>query len=268
MIEYLAFWRCSRLYTIELRDKTLQSEPVPGAMSEGAPPAGTRLTLELWHPNCWAIEATEELPGGVLAHAVYDAQMTDGSGMNSLFTAYGESEAEIEALLDHIRSSPLTEELRELRTQVDTRGHKTTPGSVSREFFLQHDPSDMICPLLLEHGFVHSAPGKIENGKEYWEVRYAGERGEIEADLDLIREKSGADIDVARVGTVGGDARQPPAVDQLTSSQRDVYELARERGYYEWPRETSTRELADELDLSKTTLLEHLRKAESKLLDP
>jgi predicted DNA binding protein len=47
-----------------------------------------------------------------------------------------------------------------------------------------------------------------------------------------------------------------------------VYEHARNAGYYEWPREASTRELADELDVSKTTLLEHLRKAEAKLLDP
>jgi len=47
-----------------------------------------------------------------------------------------------------------------------------------------------------------------------------------------------------------------------------VYEHAREAGYYEWPRGASTRELADDLDVSKTTLLEHLRKAESKLLDP
>lgn len=57
-------------------------------------------------------------------------------------------------------------------------------------------------------------------------------------------------------------------LDTLTRSQREAFELAREEGYYRWPREVSTRELAAEMDISKTTLLEHLRKAESKLLDP
>jgi hypothetical protein len=47
-----------------------------------------------------------------------------------------------------------------------------------------------------------------------------------------------------------------------------VFDLARKEGYYEWPRGTSTRELAELSGVSKTTLLEHLRKAEAKLLNP
>jgi predicted DNA binding protein len=45
-----------------------------------------------------------------------------------------------------------------------------------------------------------------------------------------------------------------------------VFELARQEGYYDWPRGTSVEALADQLDLSKSTLLEHLRKAEAKIL--
>ena len=54
--------------------------------------------------------------------------------------------------------------------------------------------------------------------------------------------------------------------DDLSERQREVYDLARAEGYYSWPRETSAGDLAAELDVSKATLLEHLRKAESKLL--
>lgn len=229
---------------------------------------GTRLTLDLWHPNCWAIQATADNPGGILAHAVYDTPARGESGVNSLFTAYGESEAEVEALLEAVDDSPFTETVRELHTQVDTRRCRTTPGRVSREFFLEHDPSDMICPLLLEHGFVHSSPGRIEGGREYWNVRYAGERSDIEDALDAIREEGNAKVQVERIGTVARERNPPENVDALTPAQREAFELARERGYYEWPRETSTRDLADELGVSKTTLLEHLRTAESKLLDP
>ncbi|MFC3477178.1 helix-turn-helix domain-containing protein [Halobacterium litoreum] len=237
-------------------------------MSRGTSATGTRLTLDLWHPDCWAIQATEDNPGGILAHAVYDSPTSGECSVNSLFTAYGETESEVEALLDSIDESPLTETVRELHTQLDTRTDPVAPGEVSREFFLEHDPTDMICPLLLEHGFVHSSPGRIEGGREYWNVRYAGERGDIEDELASIEKQANADIDIERIGSVGRETRDANRLDALTPSQREAFELARERGYYEWPREASTRELASELDVSKTTLLEHLRKAEAKLLDP
>jgi len=51
----------------------------------------------------------------------------------------------------------------------------------------------------------------------------------------------------------------------LSERQREVFKLARRRGYYEWPREVSATELAEELDVSKATALEHLRKAEAKI---
>lgn len=230
--------------------------------------AGTRLTLNLWHPDCWAIQTTAELPGGILAHAVYDSPTTGSTTVNGLYTAYGETEAAVEALLEAVDSSPLTGTINELHTRFAAPRRRISPGAVSREFFLEYDPDDMICPHLLEQGFVHRAPGRIEDGREYWDVCYAGERSEIEPRLDEICEKTGAEIEIERIRTTDGGDAQARRLDVLTESQREAFTLARERGYYEWPRETSTRELAAELDISKTTLLEHLRKAESKLLDP
>jgi len=52
----------------------------------------------------------------------------------------------------------------------------------------------------------------------------------------------------------------------LTERQYEVIECALEAGYFEWPREISSDELADEMGVTRATLLEHLRKAESKLL--
>ncbi len=239
-------------------------------MSETALSSGSRLTLNLWHPNCWAIDATREVSGGVLAHAIYNTPTTDmrSASVNGLFTAFGGTIEEVETLLDCIEDSPHSGELLELQERFGA-GH-AAPGNVVREFFLEYKPGDMICPVLLEHGFVHSAPVRIENGREVWEVCFAGERSDIEASLDDVREDAGADIEVKRI-TAAGDARLPERqrrLDALTPTQREVFDLARDEGYYEWPRGTSTRELAEICDVSKTTLLEHLRKAEAKLLNP
>lgn len=231
--------------------------------------AGTRLTLELWHPNCWAIEASERTSGGVLAHAIYHTPKTTSESVNGLFTAYGDSEADVEALLDAIRESPHAGSVLELQERFGRNTHDRAPGNVVREFFLEYNPDDMVCPILLKHGFVHSAPVRIEGGREYWQVCFAGNRDEIEASLEGVREDADAEVSVSRI--TSSDTRtseRDRRLETLTPTQREVFELARERGYYQWPRGVSTRELAAELDISKTTMLEHLRKAESKLLDP
>jgi len=230
---------------------------------------GTRLTLDLWHPNCWAIESTERVGGGVLAHAIYDSPAADTStGVNGLFTAYGETTEEVETLLDVIDESPYSGALLELQTRFGRRGG-TTPGRVVREFFLQYDPMDMICPTLLEHGFVHSAPVRIEAGRETWQVVFIGEHDDVEPMLEKVRAEGPAKVTVESITTTtaAGDVRRR-RLDTLTPAQREVFQFARAEGYYQWPRGTSTRALAAELDISKTTLLEHLRTAESKLLDP
>jgi hypothetical protein len=236
-------------------------------MSETRAAAGTRLTLDLWHPNCWAIESTAQVGGGVLAHAIYRTPKTSTTSVNGLFTAFGDSAEEVEQLIRTIGESPHAGEVLELQERFGRA--RDAPGNVVREFFLEYDPNDMVCPTLLEHGFVHSAPVRIEDGSEEWQVCFAGDRSDIEAALDRVRTDAGAEVSVASItGSEGDRPEREQRLDSLTPTQRDVFEHARETGYYEWPRGTSTRELADDLGVSKTTLLEHLRKAESKLLDP
>ncbi|MFT4885573.1 MAG: putative DNA binding protein [Natronomonas sp.] len=239
-------------------------------MSDAQPGSGTRLTLDLWHPNCWAVESTAEVPGGVLAHAIYNTPKAgiERDSVNGLFTAFADSNDEIDELLATIEASPHSGELLELQERFGT-GH-AAPGNVVREFFLEYDPGDMVCPVLLEHGFVHSQPVRIEGGREYWQVSFAGERSDIQSALDGVREDAGAKVTIERIAAAGENGHQERhrRLDALTPTQRKVFDLARDMGYYEWPRGCSTRDLADELDVSKTTLLEHLRKAEAKLLNP
>lgn len=74
--------------------------------------------------------------------------------------------------------------------------------------------------------------------------------------------------DFDRIGTVtlGKVTRFTEPESQLTDRQFEVIECALNNGYFEWPREISSEELAEELGINRATALEHLRKAESKLL--
>lgn len=52
----------------------------------------------------------------------------------------------------------------------------------------------------------------------------------------------------------------------LTDRQFEVLECALEEGYFEWPRDADSETVSGKLGISRATFLEHLRKAQSKLL--
>lgn len=54
---------------------------------------------------------------------------------------------------------------------------------------------------------------------------------------------------------------------EVTPSQREALQAASERGYFEVPRQISTRELADELGMSHQNLSKLLRRGTAKLID-
>ena len=231
--------------------------------------AGARLTLDLWHPNCWAIEATDRTDGGILAHTVQQTAQSPTASVSGVFTAYGATNSAVEDCLDAVRASSHAGEIQELQARI---GYKRDgPGTVARQFLLEYDPDELVCPTLLKHGFVHSAPVRIEDGRERWQVSFTGERPKIQPALDAVEVDADADVSVESIVTPDSDTDRSVGglrTDSLTPAQRRAFEAAREAGYYQWPRGISVRELATEMDISKTTLLEHLRTAESKLLDP
>ncbi|WP_323192584.1 bacterio-opsin activator domain-containing protein [Halostella sp. PRR32] len=52
----------------------------------------------------------------------------------------------------------------------------------------------------------------------------------------------------------------------LTDRQREILKAAFEGGYYEWPRECTGEDIAEEFDITSATFSEHIQAAERKLL--
>lgn len=76
-------------------------------------------------------------------------------------------------------------------------------------------------------------------------------------------ETAGISPDLRKLGAYEG--RDRPLSD-LTDRQREVLETAYEMGYFEVPRATATEDVAAELDLDPSTVVEHLQRAERNLL--
>ncbi|WP_435197211.1 helix-turn-helix domain-containing protein [Natronomonas sp. EA1] len=220
---------------------------------------GVRVTLDIWHPDCWTLEVTAETDGGLLGHGVHTV---DGQATGR-FTAYGRSHAVVDDLIGAIDDSPLTDSVWE------TDGHGSTPeladGHATRGIVVEYDIENSINDALVSRGFIPDEPVRMYDGREYWTVLVNETRRTVYERVEEIREEMDAEIRVELI-TAPSAGTGLFNTDDLSERQHEAYELARTEGYYSWPRETSADDLAAELDISKATLLEHLRKAEAKLL--
>jgi predicted DNA binding protein len=129
---------------------------------------------------------------------------------------------------------------------------------------------DSIIERFEEYNCLYQPPTIHRQGWEHYTV-IAFDEGDVRELLyDL---ESDRDIEVLSKTAI--TEQQIPhsmlaPVDQLfedvTDRQLAALRLALESGYYEQPRKTSLRELADRTAVARSTYEEHLRKAENKLL--
>lgn len=226
---------------------------------------GSRLQLDIWHPDCWTLEVTDNTAGGLLGHGVY---AIDGKATGR-FTAYGRSVDELTSLLDAIDASPLTDAVWEADQHYATDVGTPDPENVTTGLVVEYELTNSINDALVSRGFIPDEPVRMTDGREYWTVVSHEDRATIADRLEEIREEKSASVEVESLRSLHSGLRNGVfRTDCLSERQREVFELARTRQYYQWPREASAADLAVELDISEATLLEHLRKAEAKLLDP
>jgi len=129
---------------------------------------------------------------------------------------------------------------------------------------------DSIVERFEAHNCLYQPPTIHRQGWEHYSVIAFDESDSRE----LLRElETDRDIDVLSKTAIT-EQRIPHSmlapVDQLfedvTERQMAALRLALESGYYEQPRNTSLRELADQTAVARSTYEEHLRKAENKIL--
>ncbi|MFB6201749.1 MAG: helix-turn-helix domain-containing protein [Halorhabdus sp.] len=222
----------------------------------------SQITLSIWHPDCWTLQTTEQVDAGLIAHGVCQH---DGI-VAARLTAYADTTKDIDDLVAKIEASPLTRAVKVIEEYFNPTLRADAAGNATQELLVEYEPTNSIHDAFISRGFVPEEETRIYDGYEYWTVIVAASRSTIQQRLDEIREDMDADITVERMKCPESASAGGPPSNQLSERQREVFELAQREGYYTWPRECSASDLAGELGISKTTLLEHLRKAESKIL--
>ncbi|MFC5278096.1 helix-turn-helix domain-containing protein [Halorubrum rubrum] len=121
-----------------------------------------------------------------------------------------------------------------------------------------------------KHNCLYQSPTIYRQGWEHYTV--------VAFDGEDIRELLGdlrSDREIELLSKTSISEKQIPhsmlapanqLFENVTDRQLAALQLALERGYYEQPRNTSLRDLADQTAVARSTYEEHLRKAENKLL--
>lgn len=218
-----------------------------------------QFTIDVWHPDCWTLEATDATGVGLLGYGMTD--LSNSSGQVGYYTVFGESHAAIDEFTDLIQTSERISNLIE-----HMPGPAVAPAT--RNIVVSTGPTGGMRRAFHDRGYLHLGPSSHEDCRERRRLLTWGTRDAVEQDLEDLEVAYDADISLERIAPAGsaGMGRPQRDVEALSVRQREAFALARNRGYYEYPREAKTATLAAELGVSKATFLEHLRKAERKLL--
>jgi predicted DNA binding protein len=110
-------------------------------------------------------------------------------------------------------------------------------------------------------GLIHTTPMIIS--PEKFTISMMGEQKNLADFVEIMR----------NVGTIRKMAFRKAAYQKadilavLTDKQREVMVTAFQNGYYDYPKKISSKQLCQKVNISKPTLLQHMRKAEGRILN-
>jgi predicted DNA binding protein len=107
----------------------------------------------------------------------------------------------------------------------------------------------------------YETPAYLDNNRLVFSI--LGEKDALSSFLRLVKKIVG-DPSILRVQD--HTFKDESLLSGLTERQKEILIRAKQLGYYEIPRGITSMELAKEFNISKSAILEHLRKAEGKIM--
>ncbi|WP_276261441.1 helix-turn-helix domain-containing protein [Haloglomus litoreum] len=185
---------------------------------------------------------------GVTREAIHQLELMADGSVVMLYELSGDHDRITELLDEHFDAD--ASEISEIAGNVLVYAH--------------HDPSPTVDGLLRiprELGIVVDTPLEFTRDGGI-RLTLVGEEADIRQAIAAVPESVAHTVE--RTGNYQPD--QTRLFAELTDRQQEILLTALEMGYYEQPRRATYEDLATELDCTKTTVGEHLRKAEEKVL--
>jgi len=91
-----------------------------------------------------------------------------------------------------------------------------------------------------------------------------GESENLNKFVEMIKKSGGK---VLNINITKAAYQKHNLLNVLTEKQKGILITAHRHGYYKYPKKINSQELSDKVNIGKATLVQHLRKAEGRLLD-
>jgi len=98
--------------------------------------------------------------------------------------------------------------------------------------------------------------------KEKMVVSVTGSEDNLKKILELFKEVA----QVKKISLVKSTYKEQSILSCLTDKQREIIIAAKKNGYYTYPRKINSQKLSEKVGLSKPTVVQHLRKAETRII--
>ena len=126
------------------------------------------------------------------------------------------------------------------------------------------DYREHVTRYILENNGFFTSPVMVTEGEEHWSIVLPDE--DAKKSLFKQLEEIGT-VHIANITHLDHLSMAVPVeYVEFTPRQSQILKIAYMKGYYDTPKKINSRELAEILQISQSTLLEHLNKAENKII--
>ena len=108
---------------------------------------------------------------------------------------------------------------------------------------------------------INSTPSIISNKK--FTISVIGDQKNLTSFIELVKTNIGTVLDLRFQKAA---YQKHDILSVLTDKQKEIIIAANHYGYYDYPKKINAEQLSKKVNISKATLLQHLRKAEGRLL--
>ncbi|GGJ01005.1 hypothetical protein GCM10008995_08610 [Halobellus salinus] len=217
-------------------------------------------TFSIKHHGCWTADLVESYPD-LRATIIYSYRIA-GTSITMIETA-GIDESLLDGLVEWLGSHAVMNSS-QLVTYDETRRKAFI--SLAGDYDTDTEP---VLNVLLRNDCFPTIPATVANGREHWSV-LASSHERVSTAHDELREIGSVNVDSlcspdldALLTDLTGIKQ---AVQELSPRQLEVLSRAIEEGYYDSPRSCNIEELAALDDANTSTVGEHLRRSEAKIL--
>jgi len=146
----------------------------------------------------------------------------------------------------------------------DVISHNVSPLRDGLQAYVHTEPTESASALLeleQEHEFVLDMPIEYGPGGGL-KIAVIGREETVRRAIENVPDE--IRVELEQLSDYDPELRELSSL--LTERQQEILDTATDLGYYEVPRQATHQDIAEELDLSTTTVGEHLRKIEARML--